>query len=310
MEFKYVGFVGCYTMPGQADPFELSHGGIPHDRSKIGKGVLAIGVGNDGSLTFLNKGEPVIKADDLPNPSYLSFNGRRGRAARLCVVSELGDGKWQPFRCELTENDGVGLKLEADGELRGSGGAYPCHIIHTCSPLGMDLILISNYGEEHGVLTIVCDDEKILVKPDRIVFGAGSKVNYMRQQSSHAHSSCIVPSMTSSSLIDICSADLGSDSIIQFSILRRDHSLECVEKGRLAAPPGSGPRSLMFNPNAAFSNVAVVSLEMTAQVWLIRRRPHDGCLEGLGCPVSLLPEDWPNRVGATESCEMQFNHGR
>lgn len=261
-------------------------------------------------MFFLNNGEPVIKADDLPNPSYLSFNGRRGRAARLCVVSELGDGKWQPFCCELTENDGVCVKLEADGAPLGSGGSFPCHITHGCSPVGVDFILISNYGEEHGVLTIVCDDEALEVKPNRIVLGSGSKVNYARQQSSHAHSSCVVPSMTPSSLIDICLADLGSDSIIQFSILSCDQSLACVEKGRLAAPPGSGPRSLMFNPNAALSNLAVVSLEMTAQVWLIRRRPHDGCLEGLGSPVSLLPDDWPNCVGTTESSEMQFNRGR
>ena len=258
----------------------------------------------------MNNGEPVIKADDLPNPSYLSFNGRLGRAARLCVVSELGEGKWQPFRCELTDDEEVFVKLEADGGSLSSEGSYPCHITHACSPLGMDFILISNYGEELGVLTIVCDNETLKVKPNRIVLGAGSKVNYTRQQSSHAHSSCVVPTMTPASLMDGCLADLGSDSIIQFSILRCDQSLECVEKGRLAAPPGSGPRSLMFNPNAALSNVAVVSLEMTAQVWLIRRRPHDGCLEGLGSPVSLLPEGWPNCVGTTESFEMQFNRGR
>ena len=62
----------------------------------------------------------------------------------------------------------------------------------------------------------------------------------------------------------------------------------------------------MFNPNPALRNIAVVSLEMTAEVWLIRQRPHDGCLEGLGTPVSLLRENWPEE-NVTES---QFNRGR
>jgi hypothetical protein len=62
----------------------------------------------------------------------------------------------------------------------------------------------------------------------------------------------------------------------------------------------------MFNPNPALRNIAIVSLEMTAEVWLIRRRPHDGCLEGIGPPVFLLPGDWPEE----SSTELQFNRGR
>jgi hypothetical protein len=41
-------------------------------------------------------------------------------------------------------------------------------------------------------------------------------------------------------------------------------SLLCYERERISAPPGSGPRSLMFNPY--FIYFAIVSLEMTAQV--------------------------------------------
>lgn len=62
----------------------------------------------------------------------------------------------------------------------------------------------------------------------------------------------------------------------------------------------------MFNPNQALRNIAIVSLEMTAEVWLIRCRPHDGCLEGLGSPIQLLPEGWPSK----DSTESQFNSGR
>lgn len=62
----------------------------------------------------------------------------------------------------------------------------------------------------------------------------------------------------------------------------------------------------MFNPNPSLGNIAVVSLEMTCEVWLVRRRPHDGCLEGLSTPVSLLPDNWPD----DSTSESQFNRGR
>lgn len=237
MGYKYIGFVGCYTKPGQADPFEGSHGGVPHDRSRVGNGVLAVGVDAEGRLSYLNNGDPVIHASDLSNPSYLSFNGHVGKEARLCVVSETDDGKWQPFSVEL---DGSGIvKLGAAGELQSTGGSYPCHIIHSHPELGQDLLFISNYGEDCGVFKIVSSNNAALAE---ISFGAGSKVNYTRQSTSHAHSACVTPSLTSDGSIDVCAVDLGSDSIIQFTLIQKP-GVECREVGRLAAPAGSGPRS-------------------------------------------------------------------
>lgn len=245
MGFKYIGFVGCYTKPGQADPFEASHGGIPHDRSRVGKGVLSVGVDSDGRLVHLNNGDPVIQADALPNPSYLSFNGQIGKEARLCVVSELGDGKWQPFCVEFDEKQLV-VKLEAAGEKNCTGGSYPCHVTHAHSALGVDLLFISNYGEDQGVFSIVSTNPLLVeVKPNQVLFGAGSKVNYTRQQTSHAHSSCVAPSTSPDGSLNVCAVDLGSDSIIQFTLTQKPDvtTLECKEVGRLAAPAGSGPRS-------------------------------------------------------------------
>jgi putative methionine-R-sulfoxide reductase with GAF domain len=56
---EYIGFVGCYTSAGQADPFESSHGGVSHDRTKIGKGVLGIAVDTTGKLSYINDGQPI-----------------------------------------------------------------------------------------------------------------------------------------------------------------------------------------------------------------------------------------------------------
>lgn len=248
MGYKYIGFIGCYTKSGQADPFEESHGGIPHDRTKVGKGVLTLAVDGDGRLSYLNNGKPAIAADDLPNPSYLSFNGHMDKEARLFVVSELEDGKWQPFGVALDEHNGV-VKLDAAGEALSTGGSYPCHITHAHSALGVNLLLICNYGDDRGVFKIVSTKPLLLkVEPDMVVLGAGSKVNYTRQQTSHAHSACVAP-VSSDGSLNVCVVDLGSDSIIQCRLAEKQDvsTLECKEVGRLAAPAGSGPRSCEFS---------------------------------------------------------------
>mmetsp|Transcript_3082 Transcript_3082/g.6184 ORF Transcript_3082/g.6184 Transcript_3082/m.6184 type:complete len:444 (-) Transcript_3082:1447-2778(-) len=313
-DFSYIGFVGCYTKPGQADPFEASHGGIPHDRSKVGVGVIAIGVSHNGELSFLGP-DPIIKADDWPNPSYLTVLERDDQRPEglkiggLCVVSEQGYGKWQAFSLK---RDNLSISATAVGEPISTGGSYPCHVTSARIPHEkLECILISNYGDEQGVFNLYIDGGSSYNEQSRINFGPGSRVDLTRQQSSHAHSSCALPPLDpSSSLLDICAADLGSDSIIQFSVTKcpNSGSFDCVEKGRLATPAGSGPRSLMFNPASSFFNIAIVSLEMVAQVALIRRRLHDGCLEMIGSPVSLLPENWQ-----LEECDdntiMQFNKG-
>eukprot|EP00584_Thalassiosira_punctigera_P013764 CAMPEP_0172552266 /NCGR_PEP_ID=MMETSP1067-20121228/43720_1 /TAXON_ID=265564 ORGANISM="Thalassiosira punctigera, Strain Tpunct2005C2" /NCGR_SAMPLE_ID=MMETSP1067 /ASSEMBLY_ACC=CAM_ASM_000444 /LENGTH=431 /DNA_ID=CAMNT_0013340199 /DNA_START=92 /DNA_END=1383 /DNA_ORIENTATION=+ len=317
-QYKYIGFVGCYTKEGQADPFEASHGGAPHDRSKIGAGVLAIGVSASGNLSFLNSGEPIIKADELPNPSYLcilerSKNSSRPAALRdggLCIVSEVEKGAFQSFSlcCNQTQS-GLDITGSAIGEALETGGSYPCHIISSDVGGDMECIAVCNYGEDEGVLSMFGKGSDSYSRKVCIRFGPGSKADPDRQQTSHAHAASVVTPTFPYSLMDLCCADLGSDAIVQFSMgtdvssADGEFSFQCVEKGRLAAPPGSGPRSLMMNP--VFKNVAVISLELTAQVWLICRL-KDGSFKGLGDPVSVLPENWPG-----ESLEEdKFNHGR
>jgi len=101
-------------------------------------------------------------------------------------------------------------------------------------------------------------------------------------------------------------ADLGTDSIVCFSLDSADGKMKQV--GKLAAPRGSGPRSLVFQRTAhkTLGHFGVVSLEMTAQILLVRRRPHDGCLEALNSPISILPDDWPE----ADNELTKFNKGR
>lgn len=218
------------------------------------------------------------------------------------------------MNCAQTQN-GVQISAKAVGEKLDTGGSYPCHIISSNVGSVMESIIICNYGEDEGVLSIFgfgkgANSSEAYTKQVSIGFGPGSKADAARQETSHAHSSSVVTPMSPSSLMDLCCADLGSDAIVQFSMNTSisgtdgEVSLQCVEKERLAAPPGSGPRSLMFNP--VFNNIAIVSLEMTAQIWLIRRKMGDGSFEGLGDPISVLPEGWPEESGK----EKRFNNGR
>ena len=313
-QYKYIGFVGCYTKEGQADPFE-GDGGYPHDRSKIGSGVLAIGVGEDGKLSLLNGGTPIITADEVPNPSYLCILERSDGDNRpaalndggLCIVSELSKGNYYTFavKCDKTQDE-IQVSAKVFGEAVGTGGGYPCHI--TSSKVGdKESVIICNYGEDEGVLSIF-ELGKGTDASVRIPFGPGSKIDMGRQEASHAHSTFVLtPQSSSSSMMDLCCADLGGDAIVQFAMNTSstdgEVNLQCVENKRLSAPPGSGPRSLMFSP--VMNNIAVVSLEMTAQIWLIQRNT-DGSFEGLGDPVSIIPDGWPEET----SEDMKFNSGR
>ncbi|KAL9190653.1 hypothetical protein ACHAXT_000359 [Thalassiosira profunda] len=314
---KYLGLVGCYTKPGQADPFE-ELGGVPHDRTKIGNGLLAIAVDEEGRLSFLNGGAPIVTAEEVPNPSYLCILEKCGGSGRpealrgggACVVSELNEGKLHTFAlsCEHASGE-TKIGAEAVGSAVDTGGSYPCHVI-SCTVGSEECIVVCNYGEEEGVLSLFGTNEGAngYARKVRVPFGAGSKVDMDRQEGSHAHSTSTITPLTASSKMDLCCADLGSDTIVQFALNADtgsdgEVSLQCIEKERLAAPPGSGPRSLTFNP--VHSNVAIVSLEMTAQVWLMHRL-DDGSFEGLGDPVSVLPPGWPD----PSANEAKFNQGR
>ncbi len=286
-----------------------------------------------GKLHLLNDGEPII--DSLENPSYICVLGRSSseggnarpsslRAGCLCVVSEVREGKIQHYdvsRDRTTRNNGGGYRIRAIaiGTPLGTGGAYPCHVM--CSNVGggddiMECIIVSNYGDEEGGILSVFgfgNDGAISPHPVIIAFGPGSNVNPHRQGMSHAHSTSVTKPLMSSSSLIMCCADLGSDAIVQFSMSTEKSKnaddgemslVLCSETERMSAPPGSGPRSLMFNP--IFSDVAIVSLEMTAQVWLIRRNSETGSFVALGEPVSLLPKNWPSESDG----EDQFNRGR
>jgi 6-phosphogluconolactonase len=291
------GFAGCYTEPRQADPFQESLGGVPHDDSMIGNGVFAIRLSSEGTLSILNDEVPVVPAEKLPNPSYLAIVGQR----HLCVVSE-GDVHGKLF--VFSFDPGNPIKVSQVGPSMESGGSYPCHVIHIPTATDEIHIFVSNYGrdqEKAGVsmFSLDFDAGASLVQKFGIA-GQGSRGDIERQLGSHTHSCAGCPYIAG----EIFTADLGSDSIIKFEL----NAGEMKEIGRLAAPRGSGPRSIVFQNQSALGGdiIGVVSLEMNASIMLVRRRSHDGCLEALGSPISILPNGWPENGNEMS----KFNFGR
>lgn len=293
---KYIGFVGCYTEPRQADPFQGSLGGVHHDDSLVGKGVLAMSLSPEGKFTVLNDKKPVINAEVLPNPSYLAIVEKR----YLCVVSEADtDGKVFAFSFDV-ENP---AKVAQIGQALDSGGSYPCHIISIPTLDNQKRIFVTNYGrdEDNAAVSMFSLNDSAISFVDKVDYPhQGSRGDLNRQLGSHTHSCAGCPSVEG----EVFTADLGSDSIIKFEL----NANELRETGRLAAPRGSGPRSIVFQNNCTPGKdvIGAVSLEMKAEILLVRRRAHDGCLEALGSPISMLPNDWPQ-----ENDEMSnYNQGR
>eukprot|EP00980_Cylindrotheca_fusiformis_P000939 scaffold248_cov111-Cylindrotheca_fusiformis.AAC.16 len=316
-EYKYVGYIGCYTLPHQADPFGPI-GGFPYDDSKVGSGIRAIGVSTDGTMHYLSP-NPVAKIgeDVLPNPSYLAVVGGSGNASskQLCVVTEMDKKNANVVAFAIDNKDPT--KLSPIGDALATEGAFPCHItiLDTAADTGSvrkKLVAVCNYGRDEdssGFSTYLLGEDGLsLAHSIPSGSGQGSLGDISRQLGSHTHSSATCPQVPGELFV----ADLGTDSIVQFAL---DHAGVANEIGRLAIPRGSGPRSLVFqgSNSSKLGHVAVVSLEMTAQILLVLRRAHDGCLEAVGSPLSILPDDWPPAEANEDDDAVdvkKFNQGR
>ena len=302
---KYIAYVGCYTSSHQADPFEGSLGGVPHDDTLVGKGILALAVSDQGKLSYLTEnGEPVVSSTQVKNPSYLTILPASGdpnkdgfQPACLCAVSEIeNDGKLFLFEIESA------TKLEQACEPLSTGGSFPCHVIdNVTNGAAADSIYVSNYGsdEQGGTVTKYSVGGRRDVKTIQTIShgSVGSREDLNRQVASHAHS-CAIPGKD-----DVFTADLGLNAIIRY---RQAAGGGLQEVDRLKLPSASGPRSLSFNPNVSLSHIGVVSLEMAGQIVLVKRHSTDGNLELLNEPVSILPSDWPEQGSEW----TKFNNGR
>ncbi len=188
-------------------------------------------------------------------PEILGFNPLR-------MVSYLG---WSPDRRTLyavvdaDEGQAAAYRAGDEGELTllnrlPTGGAFACHM--AADPEGRRL-WVANYGGGSVACFALAADGSLAGRLDGFAY-AGRGPHPERQQSSHPHCTVLTPEGDRLAVVD-----LGCD-VIHF------HSLAGGSRHDVAvAPPGSGPRHLIFN--AAGSRAYLVDeLANTAQVFAWR----------------------------------------
>lgn len=125
-------------------------------------------------------------------------------------------------------------------------GKGPCHasVDHTGKAL-----FVANYGSGSLESFQIQPDGKIGA-PASFIQNEGSSANKQRQAGPHAHSANISPDNRFLVL-----ADLGLDKLLVFKIDPATAKLTPNDPPFTSIKPGSGPRHLVFSPNARFAYV-------------------------------------------------------
>lgn len=123
----------------------------------------------------------------------------------------------------------------------------------------------------------------------------GSGPNQRRQASAHAHNAVVDPSGHY-----VLVPDLGADRIFVYGFDGARHAL-LPDNGdpprALAAPPGSGPRHLVFGADGRF---AYVITELSAEIFVLRWDPAQGRL----AQVQTVPLSSPELKGVRSGAEI------
>lgn len=137
----------------------------------------------------------------------------------------------------------------------GSGGGELCHV--SVAPDG-NTVMAANYSD--GSVVSFRFDEAGGLGP-RVGFArhTGKGPNPARQQAAHAHAIVPLPGGDFAA-----AADLGIDTVVVYAWDRRTSSLK--EHGRVATPPGSGPRHVAVHPDGKMVYV-VNELDNTVSVF-------------------------------------------
>ncbi len=120
-----------------------------------------------------------------------------------------------------------------------SGGDAPCHVALGRS---QSHLAIANYSSGSTALYRLDPSSGLPVSPPMLYANVGSGPNAERQTSSHAH-------WVGFGLDDrtLYVTDLGTDAVLAFAV-DADRSTLAPARTAFAAPPGSGPRHMLFHP--------------------------------------------------------------
>ncbi len=152
-----------------------------------------------------------------------------------------------------------GRELAELGEPRSSGGGIPCHL--TAHPAGRHL-LTANYSTGSVAVHPIRPDGS-LAEASQVIGHRGSGPDSPRQDGPHPHMVLCDP-RTDPDRGDVLVADLGTDTVYRYRLDVPSGRLS--EVGRIAMPPGTGPRHLAVRGRYGYvvgelaSTVTVVDL--------------------------------------------------
>lgn len=239
--------------------------------------LLAVGsytpaTGGRGAGTSLVARDPatgrlgaVVAALPAPSPSYLALASAGAPAAvtprpaevLLHAAHELPEGVLSTWRVQRGTSSPTGTPVSTPaGDPQGeqlaevpTGGAHPCHVaVH---PSGR-LLVVSDYGGTTGVLSAESGVAQRLVG---VLEPSGSGPRADRQEGPHPHSAAFVDDG------HVVVADLGTDELRVHAVVRgpggAPTGLDPDPVQVVAAPPGSGPRTLLVHRHAGGARLHV-----------------------------------------------------
>jgi len=181
------------------------------------------------------------------NASFATYSARR---SLLYCVDEQADGALSAFR-------GGEHGWEQAARVR-THGAAPCYVALNGDE---SLLAVANYGSGSVALFRVDERTGAPLEPPIVRQNAGSGLVADRQDGPHAHCACFSPDQRW-----LYHVDLGTDEVLVHAV---DAGGAALGEPSVAyrAPPGSGPRHLVFHPALP---LAVLASELASTLTLLR----------------------------------------
>lgn len=217
------------------------------------------------------------------NPSWVTVHGDRVYATVETDAGEL-----------------AGFRRAADGTLAAlgavpTGGGHPCHV--AVDPGGRFAVVANYTGGSVAVVRL--DGDGAPVERTALVAHRGDGPVRERQDAPHPHQAAFVPGTADELLV----ADLGADALVRY---RLDAAGGLEELGRVAMPPGAGPRHVAFHPDGRH---LFVVCELSCRILVLRGLEQVASVEAVGGDACVGSTSAAIRVSPSGRSVLVTNRG-
>jgi 6-phosphogluconolactonase len=276
-----------------------------HDREEswdipLYVGTYTRGEGEGIYLCRFNTGSGVL--DDLKlvakedNPTFLALHPNGKWAYAVSETRQSGERTGGAVTAYSRNSDSGEL---TEINMRGSGGAGPCHVALDRSAR---VALVANYSAG-SISAFTIGPDGALGEAFAFFQHQGSSVNPKRQNGPHAHSTCF---SHDNRFAFLC--DLGTDLVMIYQLDGDQPALVPADPPIVAIAPGAGPRHMAIHPDGEF--VYLIN-EMGSTVTAFNYEPDGAILRELQT-ISTLPEGYSGESTTAEvvvSADGRFLYG-